>query len=202
MAANRRIDEILHTLITARGLPTDRPEVNFLTVTMDSGEQGQPDPIRLAAHTSRAFLGLRIDCLQCHDDYLGTYRWAAAALIDLLEQRELLETTLVVIAGEFGRTPRINAAEGRDHWVHGFSVMLAGCAVRGGIAHGATAADADLNLERPADAVSDSVSIADVHATILSTLGLNPLTEDDTPIGRPMRLSDDRPIAGIIKPPK
>lgn len=83
IAANRRIDELVRQLVTARGLATDRPEVNFLTVTMDSDEQGQPDPIRLAARTSRAFLGLRIDCLQCHDDFLGN-----ASLVDDGELRE------------------------------------------------------------------------------------------------------------------
>ena len=71
IAANRPLDRLISDLVTARGLPTDRPEVNFLTVTMDSGEEGQPDPIRLAARVSRSMLGLRIDCLQCHDDFLG-----------------------------------------------------------------------------------------------------------------------------------
>lgn len=70
LAANRRYDQIARDLITAEGLWTDRPEVNFLTATFDSND-GQPDPIRLAARTSRVFLGLRIDCLQCHDDFLG-----------------------------------------------------------------------------------------------------------------------------------
>ncbi len=70
-AANRPYDELVRTLVTANGLPTDRPEVNFLTVTNGTNEEGQPDPIRLAARTSRAFLGLRIDCMQCHDDFLG-----------------------------------------------------------------------------------------------------------------------------------
>ncbi|TWU67597.1 DUF1549 domain-containing protein [Crateriforma conspicua] len=69
-ASNRRYDGIVRDLITAEGLWTDRPEVNFYTVTYDSGDDG-PDPIRLAARTSRVFLGLRIDCLQCHDDFLG-----------------------------------------------------------------------------------------------------------------------------------
>lgn len=69
-AANRRYDELVRSLITARGLWTDEPEVNFYTVTYDSGD-GKPDPIRLAARTTRAFLGIRIDCLQCHDDFLG-----------------------------------------------------------------------------------------------------------------------------------
>jgi hypothetical protein len=70
LAANRPYDRIVADLITAEGLWTDRPEVNFLTVTFDSND-GNPDPIRLAARTSRAFLGLRIDCLQCHSDFLG-----------------------------------------------------------------------------------------------------------------------------------
>jgi len=70
LAANQPYDRIVQQLITAEGLWTDRPEVNFLTVTLDSND-GSPDPVRLAARTSRAFLGLRIDCLQCHSDFLG-----------------------------------------------------------------------------------------------------------------------------------
>jgi len=69
-AENVRYDALVRRLITAEGIWTDRPEVNFYTVTFDSGD-GQPDPIRMAARTCRAFLGIRIDCLQCHDDFLG-----------------------------------------------------------------------------------------------------------------------------------
>src|SRR6056297_2054097 len=68
---NRPYDAIIRDLVTAQGLWNDQPEVNFLTVTFESGENGQPDPIPLASRTSRAFLGMRIDCLQCHDDFLG-----------------------------------------------------------------------------------------------------------------------------------
>ncbi|MDV6030134.1 MAG: DUF1549 domain-containing protein [Phycisphaera sp. RhM] len=82
LAANRPYDQIVRDLITAEGLWTDRPEVNFLTVTFDSND-GNPDPIRLAARTSRAFLGLRIDCLQCHNDFLGNVN-----LGDPVETRE------------------------------------------------------------------------------------------------------------------
>ncbi len=82
LAANRPYDQIVGDLITAEGLWTDRPEVNFLTVTFDSND-GNPDPIRLAARTSRAFLGLRIDCLQCHNDFLGNVN-----LGDPVETRE------------------------------------------------------------------------------------------------------------------
>lgn len=69
-AASRPYDQMVRELITAEGLWTDKPQVNFLTATFDSND-GKADPVRLAARTSRAFLGLRIDCLQCHNDFLG-----------------------------------------------------------------------------------------------------------------------------------
>ena len=71
LEANRPYHELVSTLLTDEGLWTDSPAVNFVTVTTDETTQ-HPDPIRLAARTSRAFLGLRIDCLQCHDDFIGT----------------------------------------------------------------------------------------------------------------------------------
>lgn len=95
LAANRPYDKIVRDLITAEGLWTDRPEVNFLTATFDSND-GKPDPIRLAARTSRAFLGLRIDCLQCHDDFLGN-----VSLGDLDEPREGKQTDFHQLAAFF-----------------------------------------------------------------------------------------------------
>ena len=71
LATNRPYDQIVFELLTSEGLWTDSPAVNFFTVTQDQNGTGQPDPVRLAARTSRAFLGMRIDCLQCHDDQLG-----------------------------------------------------------------------------------------------------------------------------------
>ncbi|MFT5524007.1 MAG: hypothetical protein ACI9HK_001957 [Pirellulaceae bacterium] len=69
---NASYDSIVSNLIADKGLWTDTPAVNFVTVTIEqNGENGGPDPIRLAARTTRAFLGMRIDCLQCHDDRLG-----------------------------------------------------------------------------------------------------------------------------------
>jgi Protein of unknown function (DUF1549)/Protein of unknown function (DUF1553) len=70
LAANRPYDVWVRQMITSSGLWTDKPEVNFITATFDSNDS-QPDPVRLAARTSRVFLGLRIDCLQCHNDFLG-----------------------------------------------------------------------------------------------------------------------------------
>lgn len=71
---NTAYDVIVRQLIAAEGLWTDQPAVNFLTATMDENDNGRADPIRLAGRTSRAFLGMRIDCLQCHDDFLGNVK--------------------------------------------------------------------------------------------------------------------------------
>lgn len=112
IAANRPIDNLVRQMVTGRGLPTDRPEVNFLTVTMDSDEQGQPNPIRLAARTSRVFLGLRIDCLQCHDDFLGN-----ASLGEKSELREGTQQDFHSLAA-FYSPARFNGLQGirdEDH---------------------------------------------------------------------------------------
>ncbi len=70
---NRPYDEIVRELLTEEGIWTGSPATNFVTVTTDM-ETEQPDPIRLAARTVRAFLGMRIDCVECHDDFLGNIK--------------------------------------------------------------------------------------------------------------------------------
>ncbi len=73
--ANRPYDELVYDLIAADGIWTTNPEANFLTATIDQNNQGEgPDQVKLAARTTRAFLGVRIDCVQCHDDMFGD-RW-------------------------------------------------------------------------------------------------------------------------------
>lgn len=72
LTENEPYDQIVSRLVADSGLWTDSPPVNFISATGDPNNDNQPDPIRLAARTSRAFLGMRIDCLQCHDDNLGT----------------------------------------------------------------------------------------------------------------------------------
>ncbi len=71
---NRPYDEIVQTLVTSEGLWTSNPEANFITVTIDQNDQEEgPDEVKLAARTSRAFLGVSLDCMQCHDDMFGDY---------------------------------------------------------------------------------------------------------------------------------
>jgi hypothetical protein len=123
---------------------------------------------------------------------------ALAALLDRLVERELLDTTLVVCGGEFGRTPTINPAEGRDHWPHGFSMFLAGCGIRQGGIYGATAPQPKLDKDEPLGDVESPVTVGDLHATILSALDVPYDEELDTPVGRPLKRSDGQPIAELL----
>jgi len=91
--------------------------------------------------------------------------WPIAGLLEDLAARGLLDSTLVLWGGEFGRTPTSEGSDGRDHNPYGFSVWLAGGGVRGGVTHGATD---DFGFK----AVEDQVPIRDLHATILYLLGL------------------------------
>ncbi len=116
---------------------------------------------------------------------------AFAALVADLRERELLEHTVVLCGGEFGRTPRLNRLAGRDHWPHGFSFALAGGGLRGGQVIGST--DPEGGRE-----VVDPKTIADVHATVLQTLGVDPAIEQMTAAARPIRLSEGTPIASLL----
>jgi hypothetical protein len=69
--ANTPYDEVVRRLIAEKGVWTGKPAANFITATSDPNMDNQPDEVRLAGRTARAFLGMRIDCLQCHDDKLG-----------------------------------------------------------------------------------------------------------------------------------
>jgi hypothetical protein len=68
---NTPYNEVVQRLIADDGIWTGKPATNFITATVDQNRKGRPDPVRLAGRTARAFLGMRIDCLQCHDDKLG-----------------------------------------------------------------------------------------------------------------------------------
>ncbi|MEL6107324.1 MAG: DUF1501 domain-containing protein [Planctomycetota bacterium] len=121
-----------------------------------------------------------------------------SALLTRLEEQDLLDTTLVVCGGEFGRTPAINQAGGRDHWPHGFSMFLAGCGIRRGAVYGATSPNPKLDEKTPVQDVEDPVTVGDLHATILNALEIGFEKELETPIGRPLKRSEGKPIDSII----
>jgi len=123
---------------------------------------------------------------------------AFAALLQHLREDGLLNQTLVLCGGEFGRTPAINPLGGRDHWPHGFTIALAGGGIAGGRVIGETNPRPDREAKDPARLVSDPRGIADIHATILRAIGIEFDRELITPIGRPMKLSDGRPIDELL----
>lgn len=108
---------------------------------------------------------------------------AMATLLRELEERRLLEDTLVVWMGEFGRTPTISRADGRDHYPTAWSTVLAGGGIRGGQAYGATD-------ETGAKVTRDAVTVPNYFATLATVLGMNPAKEAMSPVGRPIAISD------------
>ena len=106
----------------------------------------------------------------------------------------------MVCGGEFGRTPIINPPGGRDHWPHGFSVLLAGGGIRGGAVLGETD-PAGKELTHPDDYEIEpgkGIQVANIHATVLHTLGIDHTKELETPVGRPMALSKGRVIDQLL----
>jgi uncharacterized protein (DUF1501 family) len=117
---------------------------------------------------------------------------ALAALVEDLEARGLLASTLVVLATEFGRTPKINENAGRDHHPGVFSCVLAGAGVKRGVVHGASDAGG-----RSPD--RDAVSVGDFNATVAAACGLPWDREFVAPNGRPFKIGNEgRPIAAVL----
>ncbi|MBX6314477.1 MAG: DUF1501 domain-containing protein [Isosphaeraceae bacterium] len=126
------------------------------------------------------------------DKKLPPFEAAIAALIEDLDQRGLLDTTLVVALGEFGRTPKINSRGGRDHWSNAMSVLFAGCGTPGGQVVGATDARGYAAVER-------ILSPENFAATVYTKLGIDPGKILYTPSGRPTHLvSDPTPIRELM----
>lgn len=115
-----------------------------------------------------------------------------AALLDDLEDRGLLDSTLVVWMGDFGRTPIINKDAGRDHWPQCYSVVLAGGGILGGQVVGSSDRTGAFPREYP-------ITPADLHATIFTALGYDPhAVSYQSPEGRPLPLSDGEPIRTLL----
>jgi Protein of unknown function (DUF1501) len=114
-----------------------------------------------------------------------------SALMEDLDQRGLLDDTLVVVGGEFGRTPRINATSGRDHWAHCYTQLLAGGGVRGGQVYGASDAQGAYVKDRP-------VTPDDLAATILHAFGLAPEEAVYDATNRPVRITTGTPVSALF----
>ncbi len=125
------------------------------------------------------------------NDLMPPMDLAYSALLEDLQQRGLLEETLVVWMGEFGRTPKINARGGRDHWGHVFSAALAGGGTQGGAVYG----QSDRQGAYPLDGRTEPQDLA---ATIYHCLGYTPDTELSDRFGRPLTLSKGKPIEKIL----
>jgi hypothetical protein len=118
---------------------------------------------------------------------------ALATLLRDLDERRRLDSTLVMCMGEFGRTPKINGDDGRDHHPGAWSAVLAGGGVRGGVVVGATSDDGAQVVARP-------TTVPELMATAATLLGMDPDKELMTPLGRPVALTDNgKPIAEILK---
>ena len=112
-------------------------------------------------------------------------------LINDLETRGLLDETLVVWFGEFGRTPKINKNISRDHWPKCYTAMFAGGGIKGGAIHGAS----DKTGAFPD---RDPVTPADLAATMYELLGIDPATEMHDNLNRPLPIANGRPIREIF----
>lgn len=122
---------------------------------------------------------------------------AYAALIRELKKRDMLDSTMVVCGGEFGRTPWLNPLAGRDHWPHGFTIAMAGGGIKGGRVIGETTAEPKRGSKKPTEGLANPHPIEDIHATILGAMGIDYAKELDTPIGRPLKVCEGKPIADL-----
>ena len=117
---------------------------------------------------------------------------AFATLIDDLDERGLLDSTLVWVVSEMGRTPKVNNVAGRDHWSRVFSIAMAGGGLKRGLFYG----DADLTSSEPS---RDAVPLANLHSTIYRLIGINSDKELMAPGPRPMEIiNGGEPVADLI----
>ncbi|HVX11608.1 MAG TPA: DUF1501 domain-containing protein [Pirellulales bacterium] len=119
--------------------------------------------------------------------------WGFGTLLTDLKQRGMLDSTLVVCQGEFGRTPRINGQAGRDHWPASWAAVLAGAGVRGGRVVGATSKDG-IAVE------STPTRTSDLMATVFKSVGLDPMKQNMSNVSRPIRLAnpEGKPIEELL----
>jgi uncharacterized protein (DUF1501 family) len=112
-------------------------------------------------------------------------------LVKDLNDRGMLENTVVLWMGEFGRTPRINQNAGRDHWARCWSVVLGGGGIKGGQVYGSTTADGR-------DVDQKKCGVGNVFATVYQALGIGADTRIRDNLGRPLEVATGKPLAGLV----
>jgi uncharacterized protein (DUF1501 family) len=137
------------------------------------------------------FVEVEVNGWDTHDDNFNRVKTlsetvdpAVGTLVSDLKERGLLDRTLVIWMGEFGRTPKINPRTGRDHYPRAFNVALAGCGIKGGQAIGSTSADGSEVRNRP-------VSVSDLFCSFYQGLKINPRKENMSSLGRPIKIMDN-----------
>ena len=154
---------------------------------------GVKDSVAVPAWDTHGFkVGKTPNFPSLRDTLLPALDQSSSALLEDLRARGLLEDTLVVWTGEFGRSPKVNGDAGRDHYGNVFSAMLAGGGVRGGQVYGAS----DKQGAFPAD---NPVSPADFAATLYHCLGLAPDAEVPDRLGRPVRIAEGQPVRALLE---
>jgi hypothetical protein len=113
------------------------------------------------------------------------------ALVKDLNDKGMWKNTVVLWMGEFGRTPKINQNNGRDHWARCWSVVIGGGALQGGQVYGATTKDG-MDIDK------DACSLGDLFATVYKGLGLDPSTQIRDNLGRPLPIADGKPLKGLV----
>lgn len=135
---------------------------------------------------------MHFTCFPSLDDMVPKVDRAFAALVTDLHERGMLDSTLVIMMGEMGRTPRINAQAGRDHWSQAQSILMAGGGVKPGRVIGAT----DKHAAAP---IADPVGVDDLLFTIFNLMGIDTTKTYYTPLGRPVPiLGGGKMIPGIV----
>ncbi|QGJ69372.1 Secreted protein containing DUF1501 [Planctomycetales bacterium 10988] len=117
---------------------------------------------------------------------------AITTLIQDLADRDALRRTVVVCLSEFGRTPKLNGLEGRDHWPHGFSALMVGGRFRQGYVHGATDPEGGKEVESP-------VHVGDLHASLLQAFDIDYTYENISRTQRPIALAEGTPITDLYQ---
>jgi hypothetical protein len=167
---------LLARRLVERGVP-------FITVQHSGWDTHENLELQLKSGFAGAKVGVGL---------IPTFDLAFSALLRDLEDRRMLDETLVIAMGEFGRTPKLNARGGRDHWPRVFSMVMAGGGVRGGQVIGASDRTGESPLEAP-------VTPKDIAFTVYSILGIDPRQELITTDGRPIPINQGgQMIQGIL----